>query len=357
MTIIDWLDERLDLSAVRHFIAEKGVPVHAQKVWYYLGGMTLFLFAVQIFTGILLLLYYRPSATEAYESVQFIVTQVPFGWLIRNVHSWSANLLIGLAFAHFFSVFLLKSYRKPRELTWISGILLLFLMLGFGFSGYLLPWNELSFFATKVGTGIAGAIPVIGPFTLRLLRGGDDVTGATLSRFYGLHIAVLPAISTALVAVHLLFVQRQGMSVPPSIEGHLRPGEKLPQMPFFPNYVLRDVLAWYVVVAVLAALAAFYPWEIGTKADPFAVVPPGIRPEWYFLATFHTLKLLPSHILGFEGERIGVVGFGIAALFLVLVPFLDRRASRGQPSPLFTVLAVLGLVYLVSFTIIGHYAN
>ena len=120
---------------------------------------------MQVFTGILLLLYYRPSAAEAYESVQFIVTQVQFGWLIRNIHSWSANLLIALAFAHFFSVFFLKSYRKPRELTWLTGILLLFLMLGFGFSGYLLPWNELSFFATKVGTGIAGAVPVIGPFT------------------------------------------------------------------------------------------------------------------------------------------------------------------------------------------------
>ena len=357
MSVIDWIDERLDLYAVRQFIAEKGVPVHTQKVWYYLGGMTLFLFGVQIVTGILLLLYYRPSAAEAYESVQFIVTQVPFGWLIRNVHSWSANLLVGLAFAHFFSVFFLKSYRKPRELTWISGILLLFLMLGFGFSGYLLPWNEVSFFATKVGTGIAGAVPGIGGFTLRLLRGGDDVTGATLSRFYGLHVAVLPAISTALIAVHLLFVQRQGMSVPLTVERRVKAGERLAQMPFFPNYVLRDVLAWYVVVAALAALAAFYPWELGTKADPFAVVPPGIRPEWYFLATFHTLKLLPSHILGFEGERIGVVGFGIVALFLVLVPFLDRRASRGERSPVFTVLAVLGLVYLVSFTLIGHYAK
>ena len=150
------MDERVDLSEVRHFIAEKGVPIHTQKVWYYLGGMTLFLFAVQVFTGILLLLYYRPSSAEAYESVQFIVTQVQFGWLIRNIHSWSANLLILLAFAHFFSVFFLKSYRKPRELTWLTGILLLFLMLGFGFSGYLLPWNEVSFFATKVGTGIAG---------------------------------------------------------------------------------------------------------------------------------------------------------------------------------------------------------
>ena len=357
MNLGTWLDERLDLSGVRHFIAEKGVPVHTQKIWYYLGGMTLFLFGVQIFTGILLLLYYRPSASEAYESVQFIVTQVQFGWLIRNVHSWSANLLIGLAFAHFFSVFFLKSYRKPRELTWLSGILLLFLMLGFGFSGYLLPWDELAYFATKVGTGIAGAVPVVGHFTLRLLRGGDDVTGATLSRFYGLHVAILPAVTTALVALHLLFVQRQGMSVPLSIERKLKPGERLPQMRFFPNYILRDVLAWYVVLAVLAALAAFYPWELGTKADPFAVVPPGIRPEWYFLATFHTLKLLPSHVLGVEGEQLGVVAFGVAALFLILVPFLDRRASRGEPSRLFTVLAALALVYLVTFTIIGHYAK
>jgi len=355
--VVDWLDERIDLSGIRHFIAEKGVPIHAQEVWYYLGGMTMFLFGVQVFTGILLLLYYRPSSAEAYESVQFIVTQVEFGWLIRNVHSWSANLLIALAFAHFFSVFFLKSYRKPRELTWVTGILLLFLMLGFGFSGYLLPWNELSFFATKVGTGIAGAVPVIGPFTLRLLRGGDDVTGATLSRFYGLHVAILPAITTALVLAHLLLVQRQGMSVPLRIERGRKAGERLPQMPFFPNYILRDVLAWYVVLAVVAALAAFYPWELGTKADPFAVVPPGIRPEWYFLAMFHTLKLVPSHVLGFEGEHLGVVGFGLIAVFLVLVPFLDRRASRGERSPVFTVLAALGLVYLVVFTIIGHYAK
>jgi cytochrome b6 len=357
MKVIDWVDERLDLSGVRHFVADKGVPVHAQKIWYYLGGMTLFLFGVQVFTGILLLLYYRPSATEAYESVQFIVTQVQFGWLIRNLHSWSANLLIGLAFAHFFSVFFLKSYRKPRELTWVSGILLLFLMLGFGFSGYLLPWNELAFFATKVGTGIAGAVPLVGRFALRLLRGGDDVTGATLSRFYGLHVAVLPAITTALVALHLLFVQRQGMSVPIGVERRLKPGERLPQMPFFPNYVLRDVLAWYVVIAVLAALAAFYPWELGTKADPFAPVPAGIRPEWYFLAMFHTLKLVPSHVLGIEGEHLGVVAFGLAAIFLVLVPFLDRRASRGEPSRLFTLFAALGLLYLVLFTIVGHYAK
>lgn len=355
--IVSWLDERIDLSGVRHFIAEKGVPLHAQKVWYCLGGLTLFLLAVQIFTGILLLLYYRPSAAEAYESVQFIVTQVEFGWLIRNVHSWSANLLIAAALAHFFSVFLLKSYRKPRELTWVSGVFLLFLMLAFGFSGYLLPWNELAFFATKVGTGIAGAVPLGGKFMMRLLRGSDDVTGATLSRFYGLHVAILPALTTALVAVHLLLVQRQGMSVPVRVERCVKGGARLRQMPFFPNYLLRDVLMWYVALAALAALAAFYPWELGRKADPFAPVPAGIRPEWYFLAMFHTLKLLPSHVFGIEGEQLGVVAFGVAAMCLLLVPFLDRRSSRGQRSRAFTAIAVLGLLYLVTFTVLGYYAG
>ena len=208
-------------------------------------------------------------------------------------------------------MFFLKSYRKPRELTWLTGILLLFLMLGFGFSGYLLPWNELSFFATKVGTGIAGAVPLIGRSLLRLLRGGDDVTGATLSRFYGLHVAILPAITTALVAAHLLLVQRQGMSVPlehrARAEG--RRASPLPQMQFFPNYILRDVLAWYVALAVRrGARGVLSRGSSATKADPFAAVPPGIRPEWYFLAMFHTLKLVPSHVLGFEGEQLGVVG-------------------------------------------------
>jgi cytochrome b6 len=355
--VVNWIDERLDLSGLKHFVAEKGVPIHAQEIWYYLGGLTLFLFAVQLFTGILLLLYYRPSATEAYESVQFIVTRVPFGWLIRNVHSWSANLLIGAAFAHFFSVFLLKSYRKPRELTWVSGMLLLFLMLGFGFSGYLLPWNELSFFATKVGTGIAGSVPLAGPFLLRLLRGGDDVSGATLSRFFGIHVAVLPAISTVLVALHLLFVQRQGMSIPLKVERRLKPGETLRQMPFFPNYILRDVLLWYLALAALAALAAFSPWGLGKKADPFAAVPAGIRPEWYFLAMFHTLKLIPSHVLGIEGERLGVIAFGLIAVFLVFVPFLDRRSRDGRNSPLFTTIAIAGVVYLVVFTILAQLAG
>jgi cytochrome b6 len=354
--LIAWLDERLDLGAIRHFVSEKSVPVHRHSVWYYMGGITLFLVGVQVATGILLLLYYRPSSGEAYESVKFIVSQVEFGWLIRNLHSWSANLLILMAFVHLFSTLFLRSYRKPRELTWVTGVLLLFIMMGFGFSGYLLPWNELAFFATKVGTGIAGAVPFVGDFMVRFLRGGDEVTGATLTRFYGLHVAILPAMTTVVLGVHLLFIQRQGMSVPPSVEAREKAGARTPQIPFFPHYVLHDVMWWYVALAVLAALALFLPWELGTKADAFAPVPAGIRPEWYFLAMFQVLKLLPAHILGIEGEVLGVLGFGLAALVLLFLPFLDRGAAEGRSSKLVTIGGVLALAYMVVFTIYGYLA-
>ncbi len=262
------------------------------------------------------------------------------------MHSWSANLLILMAFVHLFSTFFLRAYRKPRELTWITGVLLLFIMMGFGFSGYLLPWNELAFFATKVGTGIAGAVPVVGDFMVRFLRGGDEVTGATLTRFYGIHVAILPAITTVLLGVHLLLIQRQGMSVPPSVEKREKAGEKIPQEPFFPNYVLHDVMWWYVALAVLAALALFLPWELGRKADAFAAVPAGIRPEWYFLAMFQTLKLIPSHVFGLEGEMLGVMGFNVAALLLLLVPFIDRKAADGRPSRIVTAAGILAVIYL-----------
>ncbi len=154
-TLTAWLDERINLEEIREFVRHKVVPVHQHTIWYYFGGMTLFLFGIQVCTGILLLLYYRPSAEEAFESVQFIMTEVQFGWLIRSIHSWSANLMIATLMIHLFSVYFLRAYRKPRELTWVSGMLLFGLSLTFGFSGYLLPWNELAFFATKVGTELA----------------------------------------------------------------------------------------------------------------------------------------------------------------------------------------------------------
>jgi hypothetical protein len=212
--LLAWLGERLPIATARDFAMHKTVPVHRYGLLLP-RRMTLFFFLVQVFTGILLMLYYRPSADEAFESVEFIMTTVPFGWLMRSVHSWSANLMVFFALVHLATVYFVKAYRKPREVTWITGVLLLFLLLGFGFSGYLLPWNQLAFFATKVGTDIAGAVPWIGEWLVRFLRGGERVTGGTLSRFYGWHVAILPAATTLLLGLHLLLVQVQGMSEPP----------------------------------------------------------------------------------------------------------------------------------------------
>jgi len=344
-----WLEERLGLAPVIRLIEHKTVPVHRHTIWYYLGGMTLFLFVTQVVTGILLLLYYRPSSEGAYESVQFIMGQVSFGWLIRSIHSWSANLMIGTLFVHMFSVFLTKAYRPPRELTWISGALLLFVTLTFGFSGYLLPWNKVSFFATRVGTQIAGIVPGIGGFLVRFLRGGDEVTGATLTRFFGLHVAVLPALTTVILLLHVWLVQKQGMSLPPG-----EAESKVKTMKFLPNFLLRDAMGWLLAVGLLAALSAVFPWELGQKADPFASAPAGIKPEWYFLFLFQTLKYIPAKIAFIDGEVLGVLVIGLGAALWVFVPFLDTKAARGEKSPLFTAIGWALVVYIVVMTVIGY---
>lgn len=346
-----WLDERIGLREIEKLAKKKEVPVHRHSFWYYFGGMTLFLFMIQVATGILLLLYYRPSAGEAYESIQFLMTEVQFGWLVRSIHAWSANLMIFTMFIHLFSTLLGKAYRAPRELTWVSGGILLTLSLGFGFTGYLLPWNELAFFATRVGTEIPGVIPLIGPFVRRLLRGGDDVTGATLTRFYGIHVAVLPAIVTMILGLHLFLVQKHGMSSPPGEEQAGRPRRT---MPFFPNFFLRDLVGWLCALGMLAALAAYFPAELGKKADPFQPAPIGIKPEWYFMAMFQTLKLLPSHILGIEGELLGVLAFGVVGLLLLLIPFLDHRTALGKPSRLPAAFGITLVLYIVLLTYLGY---
>ncbi len=342
------LDDRLDLAPLVDFATHKEVPQHRHSWAYYFGGLTLFFFMVQVATGILLLLYYRPTAEAAFESVQFIVTRVPFGWLVRSIHSWSANLMVLAAFAHMFSVYMLGSYAKPRELTWWSGFLLLLLAMGFGFSGYLLPWNELAFFATRVGTDMVSKVPFAGAWLLKFLRGGEEVTGATLTRFFGFHVAVLPMITTALLATHLAFIQRQGMHVPEGLEGEAKARRPLH---FVPNFVLREGIVWLAGLAALAALAAFFPWELGVKADPFASAPAGIKPEWYFLFMFEALKLLPAHLLGVEGELLGLGAFAVAGLVWFLVPVLDRGSRIGHRSRAFLALGWLALAYIVSFTL------
>lgn len=347
-----WLDDRLAIGQLRDVASHKTVPSHRHSVFYYLGGMTLFFFIVQVATGILLMLYYRPSGEEAFESIEFIMTTVPFGWLIRSIHSWSANLMVYFAFAHLVTVYFMKAYRPPREITWITGCILLFLLMGFGFSGYLLPWNKLAFFATKVGTDIAGSLPVVGEWTLRFLRGGERVTGGTLSRFYGWHVAILPAVTVMLLGLHVVLVQLKGMSVPPSVEEEAK---KRRPMPFFPHFAMRDLFGWTMALAVLATLAALFPWELGEKADAFAPAYANIRPEWYFVFMFQALKLVPGGaIAGIEYEAIAILLFNLCGLVLILVPFLDRGVRKNGRSPGFTIAGIVALAVIVGMTMWGY---
>jgi len=194
-------------------------------------------------------------------------------------------------------------------------------------------------------------LPVIGKPLMVFLRGGPEVTGATLSRFFGFHVAVLPGIFTVLLVIHLLMVQRQGMSIPLHAEDV--PGVEHKTMPFFPNFLLRDLLFWLIVLNLLAILAVFFPWELGKKADPFASAPAGIRPEWYFLFMFQTLKYFPAKLGPIDGEVLGILLFGVAGVLWIFVPFWDRASARGRRNRLITYLGLFVVIYILIFTVLG----
>ncbi len=208
--VYDWLDERLGLEDLYKGLLDRPEP-HGNW-WNTLGSASLFIFIMQGATGIFLTVYYTPSPDHAYDSIQYIMNGVAFGWLIRGIHHWGASLMVLVVFIHLLRVFYTASYKYPRELTWIIGSFLFLLTLGMGFTGYLLPWNQRAYWATTVGTSIAGTVPFIGPFIERALRGGTDISALTLSRFFSAHIWMLPALLTALIGGHLYLIMRHGES-------------------------------------------------------------------------------------------------------------------------------------------------
>ena len=336
-----WFQERFYvLLPVIDYLKKKEVPQHRHSVWYYFGGLTLFFFVLQVLTGLLLMQYYKPTEAEAFASFVFIQQKVPFGWLIRQVHAWSANAMVLMAFIHMFSTFFTKAYRKPRELMWVTGFALFVLTLGFGFTGYLLPWNELAFFATQVGTEVPKAVPG-GAFIVNILRGGEEVSGETLTRMFSLHVVLLPALLTILIAAHLFLVQVLGSSAPIGYKetGRIKGYEK-----FFPTFLAKDAVGWLIGFAILIYLSIISPWEIGIKADPLTPAPLGIKPEWYFWGQFLLLK-----DFSFPGGELAAIAlFTTAAIIWVLVPFLDSKASREEKSPNFTMF---GLFLFIAFLV------
>lgn len=352
-SVYSWVDERLGLAELQALARHKTVPWHAHSFWYYWGGLSLMFFVLQAVTGVLLLVYYRPGP-EAYESVRQITYDTHFGWLIRSLHSWGANLMIAAVGIHMFSVFFMKAYRKPREFGWWSGLGLLGLGMGFGFSGYLLPMDELAYFATTVGLDIPSGLPVIGSKMAALVRGGLEVNEHTVQRFFALHVVVLPLLFLPLLGFHLYLVQRHGNAVPPSEER--KPAAQRQSIPFFPNFLMKDLAMWLIAINLLAVMAAIYPWDLGPQADSLKPAPVGIHPEWYFMSQFQVLKILGNWVPGKAGEFAGLGLFTVALVAWMLVPLYDTSRQAGRRARNTTVFGLLLLLATIATTIWGYLA-
>lgn len=341
-----WWDERLGLTPLVDKLLRRHVPT-GLTWWYSLGAATLFVLLVLFVTGVLLAFNYAPTPQDAYDSVRYIENEVPFGWFIRGLHHWGASAMIALVVLHMASAFVLGAHRYPREATWLAGVVLLLVSFAFGFTGYLLPWDQKAYWATTVGTNMAGTVPVVGSALVSLARGGTELGAATLARFYALHVLVLPALVITFVVVHLALVVYHGVSVPPGAWARMRGdyqaryAEAKAHGPrFWPEVIAEDLVLSLLVFLVLVGLTLFAGVPLEDRADPTdaAYIP---RPEWYFLSLFQLLKLFPG---SWEWVGVALVPAAIV-LLLFLVPFLSRGAERRPlKRPLGTItLAVLGL--------------
>jgi ubiquinol-cytochrome c reductase cytochrome b subunit len=345
-----WLGERYDVDVVEHFVdgqLHKPLPQET-GFWHTFGSLSLYLFLNQVVTGILLMVYYRPTTNTAFESIRFIMTKAHFGWLIRGLHAWGATLMILCVLVHMMRTYFMGAFKKPRELTWVLGVVIFGCTVTFGFTGYLLPWNQLSYWATTVGTEISGAIPGVGNYIKLLLRGGEGVSGETLARFYVLHVVVLPWVLTTVIVTHLFLMRVQGLATMERV-GEEKPIDKKRAVPFFPDHVLKEGVVFCILIGVLVTLIILWPVELGVKADPF-VTPEGIKPEWYFLPTYQLLKYFP--------KLLGIFVSLIPPLLLLLWPFLDRSPERHpKKRPIAVTIGIVGLFLAILFGVIGHFSE
>lgn len=348
---LQFLAERFPLEKldIRHLVTKKEVPLHRMSWAYYVGGLVLFFLGVQIVTGLLLLFYYQPSVTDAHASVEYITNHVAGGSMIRNLHAWSSSGMILVLQVHLITTFAMKAFERPREITWVSGVLLLLLTFGFGFTGYLLPWNQIAVNATKVGLQsieivgqyLPGELATVPTRIREAIQGEAAVGQATLSRFFAVHVVLLPLCTFAVLGLHLLGVQIHGMS--PGVD---RPTGRTER--FFPFFVLKDFSLWGVVFLVMAALAlclpfeAFFGFPLFAPYDALGSTPDGIKPEWYFYFAYYPLELMPFWLVSLlMGGAVGV---------LLLAPWIFRGTGR----PVLRILALAAAAYLVVITLFGE---
>ncbi|MEO7144671.1 MAG: cytochrome b N-terminal domain-containing protein [Bryobacteraceae bacterium] len=312
--IIEWLENRTGVGTAVKTLLYEDIP--ASSGWHQIfGSIALFAFLIQVFTGILLSFNYAPTPGEAYSSVKYIMTEVTAGHLIRGLHHWGASVMIVIVVVHLIQVFIYGAYKKPREATWMVGCILLLLVMGFGLTGYLLPWDNRAYWGTIVATQIAATAPVLGPYITQLMGGSNGIGVVTFARFYSLHVLILPAVTALLIVLHVYLVRRHGVT--PTL------GDEAPKKVFFPEQVFKDTVGVFIAFCILFTLALVVRVPLERLADPTDTnyIP---RPEWYFLFLFQSLKFFKGWL-----EIVGsMVLPGLATLALFLTPFIDRSAIK-----------------------------
>ena len=329
-----WVEERLSLKKPWGWFLDRKVP---RTGWVYtLGSATMFVFIIQVMTGIFLMFNYSPSPDHAWDSINYIMTNVTFGAFIRSMHFYAASAMVILVILHLVRVFFMAAYKYPRELTWVVGVGLLLLVLGSSFTGYLLPWDQRAYWATNVASGIAGETPFIGHWVQALLIGGSQIGTVTLTRFFTFHVIVIPALTAGLIGLHLMMVVRQGISASPrKMKGQMLPAQTVKDAyeaeyeaskkdgeSFFPGTLAKDTIMALAVVGVIMLLAALFPHVSQAPADPTSTTY-NPRPEWYFLFFFEFLKLFPGSLESVAAVLVPALAF----LLLLAVPFLSQRLA------------------------------
>jgi len=327
------------MDLLNEFTSEP-VPHHLKRWWFCLGGTPAYLFTIQVMTGILLTFYYVPEPGQAYESVSRITYDIQFGWIIRSIHKWSSHLMIIAVILHVMRTFFTGAYRRPRELNWMFGCGILMCTLIFGFTGYSLVYEQLSYWGATVAGNITQNAPLVGDFLARFMRGGDSIQENTLTRFFIFHIALLPVAITLLLVGHLTLIRLHGVTEFRFEEDKAQPVQ---HFPFFPNHLLTELIIGMVLACLLTLLVVVFPARMGPPADPFST-PAHIKPEWYFYFTFRWLKL--------TSLQVGIIGTGLAGGVLLFWPFIDRFLERKFAGKELSVwFGIVGVLLLIVFTV------
>lgn len=350
-----WVDKRFPLTELWNDHVAKYYAPKNLNFWYYFGALSMVVLVMQIITGIWLTMNYNPSAEGAFDSIEYIMRDVPFGWLLRYMHSTGASFFFIVVYLHMFRAMLYGSYKKPRELVWIIGLLIYLCLMMEAFFGYLLPWGQMSFWGAKVITSLFGAVPFIGDWLMEIIRGDFNVSGVTLNRFFALHVVAIPLIILGLVLVHIISLHEVGSNNPDGIDiKKLKDENGIPKdgIAFHPYYTSKDAVGLVVFLILFSLVIFYYPTMGGyfleaPNFDPAnaLVTPEHIAPVWYFTPFYAILRAVPDKLAG-------VIAMGVAVVIFFFLPWLDRGNVRSirYRGPFFKIFLAL---FVVSFVILG----